>query len=34
MDWTARARAAFAPDMAPEDDVLEELGEHAADVYL
>jgi hypothetical protein len=33
MEWTARVRAAFPDERRPEDDVLEELAQHAADAY-
>lgn len=32
MDWKARIRSAFAPDV-PDDDVVEELAQHAAATY-
>ena len=31
MEWTARVRAAFEPTGQPEDDVIEELAQHARD---
>jgi putative ABC transport system permease protein len=33
MEWTARVRAAFPDERRPEDDVVEELAQHAADAY-